>query len=366
MVKVTPTSRDTAEVDGIVLRSTTTTRLLFRAQLVNNKRDASAPVKGSFIFQRKTPGGEWDDISDFTLAQFKAGEGAKWNLNAAEMKLLHEHLTDLIEFFQNEGIPTTEVQYVPEDRSLVSVLELSDDQLSKLASADEAFQRLLRWATKQSDLGVLVDRFESLSEAGIQNLHAAVGLASIRSALDDWVINQENSNEEFWQSELAKRSYVLSNLFHFPIVVIKEKAYVGGKSFDNTGGSIVDFLGKNQVTGNAVLIEIKTPVTRLLGSAYRTNVYNVSADLSGAVQQVLHYRHSIIHGGSDLSRGVFETTSPHCFVIIGNASAELDNEFKRASFEAFRNELHGVRVITYDEMFERARGLIELASMPAE
>ena len=40
------------------------------------------------------------------------------------------------------------------------------------------------------------------------------------------------------------------------IEVIKEKAYVGGKRFDNLHGNIVDFLGRIQSTGAAVLIEI--------------------------------------------------------------------------------------------------------------
>ena len=94
-----------------------------------------------------------------------------------------------------------------------------------------------------------------------------------------WKQNQDNSDEDFWQRTLSDNSFVLSQMFANPVIIIKGKAYVGGKSITNTGGSIVDFLAKNDITNDAVLIEIKTPTTKLLGNKYRDGVYPISSEL---------------------------------------------------------------------------------------
>jgi len=55
------TSGDTAEADPIVLRSTETTRLVFKPLLVNNAQDPDALVKGTFVFQKKRKSESWED-----------------------------------------------------------------------------------------------------------------------------------------------------------------------------------------------------------------------------------------------------------------------------------------------------------------
>jgi hypothetical protein len=46
-VTITGTSRDSARCDPVVLRQTTTTRLVFKPDLVKNQHDAGKPVKGT-------------------------------------------------------------------------------------------------------------------------------------------------------------------------------------------------------------------------------------------------------------------------------------------------------------------------------
>jgi len=59
-----------------------------------------------------------------------------------------------------------------------------------------------------------------------------------------WRANEENADEEFWQKELGKCPYAFSLIFPYAVVVVAEKAYVGGKDITNTGGNIADFLVK--------------------------------------------------------------------------------------------------------------------------
>ena len=131
----------------------------------------------------------------------------------------------------------------------------------------------------------------------------------------------------------------------------------------NRGGNLVDFLIKNKVTKTVGLIEIKTPKTPLLGSRYRDQIYNISSELSGAVLQVLSYRENLTRerdsllGRHDID---LESFDPKCLVIIGHAARELDSREKKQGFEVFRRQMSDVEIITYDEMFERTKRLVEL------
>ena len=51
------------------------------------------------------------------------------------------------------------------------------------------------------------------------------------------------------------------------------------------------------------------------------------------------------------------TVSPKGIVVIGKTS-ELDIWDKRNSFERFRQELRSPEILTYDELFERARFIV--------
>ena len=167
---------------------------------------------------------------------------------------------------------------------------------------------------------------------------------------------------DFWQTMLAGQSFVLEQIFSLPIVVIQEKAYVGGKSIANSGGHIADFLFKNAITNAVGLVEIKTPKTKLLGPIYRNGVYNVSSELTGAVQQVLVYRRTLMDERDRLleDHPDLESFNPRCVVLIGHAGKELTDKTKRLAFEQFRLQLTDIEVITYDEMFERTRRLVRI------
>jgi len=146
------------------------------------------------------------------------------------------------------------------------------------------------------------------------------------------------------------------------MVVIQEQAFVGGKTVANRRGNLVDFLMKNQATHALALIEIKTPKTPLLGGEYRSGVYNISRHLTGAVQQVLTYRQTLIEEGHHLLREFSSPTTlvPRCIVIAGNTRTELDTDAKRRAFELYRSQLPGIELIAYDEMAHRTKRLIRV------
>ena len=193
-------------------------------------------------------------------------------------------------------------------------------------------------------------------------LNTLVGVDNLKKILKVWKENQSNSNESFWQKLLEKNALVLSQVFSTPVITLPE-AYVGGKGIENTGGSIVDFLVVNKLTKSASLIEIKTPTSRLLGSKYRNGAYAPSSDLVGAVTQISTSKDSLVKEYTGLvnnSKSYFEIFNPLCIVVSGHAGNELLDDEKRRSFELYRSNHRNVRIVTYDEVFEKIKTLVEI------
>ena len=159
---------------------------------------------------------------------------------------------------------------------------------------------------------------------------------------------------------------MLSQLFSVPVVFIRDKAYVGGMNIDRQDAKFVDYLYTNETSNDALLVELKTPKTKLVGTKYRKGVHKPSSDISGSIIQVLDYRRELsknihhITSGTDKKIDIF---NPRCVVIAGNASTELDTELKRKSFELFRTSLKDVEIVTYDELFKKAETLATLLNL---
>ncbi|MGQ0524111.1 MAG: DUF4263 domain-containing protein [Betaproteobacteria bacterium] len=268
-VEIHSTSRQTAVCSDILLREGPTVRLIFRPQLVDNPNDPDACVKGRFVYQRKGKNDEWEDADSPSLASLKRGEYFELEIKSGELLPLLRQLGALWRFHRKQGMPRGRVELVRIGQHLAKLLELSEPELDAFLSentsdAMETLRRVLRWMANNPGTAEQL----AAKERQLPELNALVGLANLRAVLQMWSDNAENDDEEFWQGVFATHSYVLSQLFAYPVAIIKGKAYVGGKRYDNLHGNLVDFLGHAPSSGSAILIEIKTPKTPLLGSAY--------------------------------------------------------------------------------------------------
>ncbi len=373
-LRVKSTSRSSAECSDVVLRETGTTRLVFRPMLVENKSDPAAAVKGVFLFQRKGQKDEWEDTQTIPLSKLKKDEGYRLDLRSSELLCLYDSLSDLYELYAQTGIPRGVGDFVRVDHRLAALTRMSTTDLRLVLAANDAigsqlFAQLLAWAIDSDEPTALVKRLVTLSPTNLQTLNVAVNLQIMKSVLAIWKDDSSSSDEEFWQRELTKSSFVLEHVFASPVTVVKGKAYVGGKSVQDTGGKLVDLLMRNRVTRNAALIEIKTPATPLLApTEYRQGVFAPSHDLAGSVTQILNYKHSLQRDYDSITHrqpDLFDAFDPRCVVIIGNAQKELQDDDKRKSFELFRAQCTGVVVITFDELFSRTAQLVDLLGSSA-
>lgn len=183
--------------------------------------------------------------------------------------------------------------------------------------------------------------------------------------LHRWDSNKTNADEGFWQITFRENVYAISQVFAAPLILIQEAAYVGGMNVDRQHAKLVDYLFSQESSQEAVLVEIKTPATKLLGTKYR-GTYRPSGELSGAVMQALDYRRTLSKNLTAVVDGTSHKLSafaPKCVVIIGNGALELDSDVKRGAFELFRSNSKDVEIVTYDELFRKLEVLASLFSL---
>ena len=84
-IKIKSTSKNSAIGSDILLRTTTTTRLLFKPEIVNNPHNKNASVRGTFIFQKKGRNNSWEDYKNLDLTKLKASEWVQIELKSEEV-----------------------------------------------------------------------------------------------------------------------------------------------------------------------------------------------------------------------------------------------------------------------------------------
>lgn len=234
----------------------------------------------------------------------------------------------------------------------------------------------------------VIDEFSSADKVAIKDLFDKLALTDefltpetllktkeildqqyIEDVIDGYtkIMTQQNETpalEKKWQRFFGKHNWVFSYIFSYPVILIEDEAYVGGKNLSNKNGKVTDFLVKNSITDNVAFLEIKTHKTRLLGSkkAYRGNdVFAMSADLTGGIAQVLDQRDNFQkeyyqHRGK--SKQTFDTINSKCVVLMGAIKDLSASEIK--SFELFRSNSKDVEIVTFDELLARFKKLQEL------
>lgn len=230
---------------------------------------------------------------------------------------------------------------------------------------EEQDARKAAWAARALERCRSMCVFKTHLEEVVWMGHSASRLVEV---LRKWYANTTNAQEAYWQQLFKENPYVLSQLFSVPVVFIGDNAYVGGMNIDRQDAKFVDYLYATDSSNDAILVELKTPATKLLGSRYRKGVFKPSAELSGSIVQALDYRRELSRNIQSLLKDTdkkIELFNPRCVVVAGDAATELDTEVKRRSFELYRASLKDLEIVTYDELFKKAEVLATLFNLNA-
>ena len=278
--------------------------------------------------------------------------------------------TDLEEIFQTIK-PLKEVQ--SEELRRVSNNALSDIYPKKIKRSAEIY--------KKGELSLfLKDKKispEKLSDGDVKRLidiipanikedkivyqaEEKINFIKLQKVKDDFqkLIEQKTDTdglEEKCQIFFTENHWILSNILSMPVVLLRGKVYVGGKNIYNKGGREADFLFKNKLTKNVFIIEIKTPLKKIIDTTdpYREpDVFSIGKEVTGGLVQALDQKDNLQKEFYTLAKGgEFVSFNPKVVLIIGNLKSLNKKQLK--SFELFRNNVKDVEIITYDELLKR-------------
>lgn len=176
-----------------------------------------------------------------------------------------------------------------------------------------------------------------------------------------------SKDEVHWQGFFETNIFALQQLFAAPVAMYGSQLALAIPSMSGNGGRVADFVLFNVLTRSAVVVEIKTPASKLVGSRYRgsdgARVYPAHRDLSGAVAQVQAQMESVVVDfplliGRTPHAEPIETATVRGAVIVGSLESLTSEE--RQSFVRYRNGLHAVEVLAFDEVCGRLKGLHQL------
>ncbi len=284
----------------------------------------------------------------------------------------NENFWELVNFlqgFQDISVPSAAFKMISADAAELADLFRTTDKTALL----QALRTALGENLTQADLNLIADRRGALDQ--------------FRSLLyDDNFFETEkarlerNSAEAVWQDFFENNQWI----FGYGLSLIPCEKYDDAKLEQiTTGASLFGGAGKRSdavlrmrgAVSSLLFCEIKRHDTALLAATpYRApDVYRPSNEVVGAVSQVQKTADKAVrdigayvrrHYEADGTPADFEVTTvhPRQIVVVGN-SAEFEvsgslNPEKVSSFEHYRRSVLHTEIITFDELYERARFIV--------
>ncbi len=177
--------------------------------------------------------------------------------------------------------------------------------------------------------------------------------------------------EILWQHFFSKNDWIFGYGLDYKFLgILQKEAHISNTDLSGKDGVIGDFLlGCNKFT---VLVELKRPDTDLFKNKNRSNSWSLSNEFVDAFSQILEQKASWqIQAESNANNNYNDdgeiikqkTIDPKTILIIGNSSQysgeTKELQIKAKSFELFRRDSRNVEIVTFDELFERAKFIVE-------
>lgn len=185
------------------------------------------------------------------------------------------------------------------------------------------------------------------------------------------------SAEALWQNFFERNTwmfgYGLGYLFVSALNDSKLEQVVRGASVSSYGKRADGVMKTRGAVSNLCFIEIKRHDTLLLASKpYRSGCWSPSSELSGAVAQVQGTVHAAVEAIGAKFTGLNEdgfptgeevfNVQPKSYLVIGSLNQFIGehglSQEQAKSFELFRRSTSAPEIITFDELYERARFVV--------
>jgi len=259
---------------------------------------------------------------------------------------------------------------------------------SSYAVIDKEKKKIFDNITKEVAISSLAEKFgNDITEKDISLLQDRRSkLKHFKNLLTDEVFFQSEKLEKNKGAEYVWQNFFENNpwIFGYGLQLISceglddkklEQTVVGNDIIDGDGKRIDALLKTRGSISKILFCEIKTHFSgQLIDEEYRPSSYPPAKDLRGAVAQVQKTIHKATlkiqenicrptKSGGDPTGEELLFVKPKGVVVIGKLddfkTQEGINSEKLSSFELYRQQVSGIEIITFDELYERARFIVE-------
>jgi len=179
------------------------------------------------------------------------------------------------------------------------------------------------------------------------------------------------SEEKVWQKYFEKNEWIFGYGLDYRFqTILQRESHVSDSELDGSNTVIADYLlGDKKFT---TFVEVKKPSTPLFVTAKnRSNSWKLSNDVVYSVSQILEQKASGLikldkqhydSSGNPINQKAYDS---RVILIMGHwkqleeSSNSHESEIKKKTFELFRNDSRNIEMLTYDELYDRARFIVE-------
>lgn len=346
--------------------------LRYISRIINSSEGHEFVKQGGEIVLRITPGEKqeivatvYEDtrgISTLKVAKYNREKGTMYK---GEFTLIGSEIAKLVGFINS-------MPYLPIYVNNTQKQQFTDEHLDKyilnksqalklLRQFPELVDELFKGNISDSDVVELSKRKESLTI--FEKM-----LGNAESSESDW--------QKFFEENTWIFGYSLNFVFNAPLEGRKLEQVVAGYSVGGAGKRIDALMARKGAINATCFVEIKKHSTALLSKQYRAECFAISDEVAGGVSQVQKsIQKSIKHLSDKIqmkddecnpTNEILFNYQPKGYLVIGSLS-EFNkengiNEDKYGSFELFRRNLSNPEIITFDELYERAKFIVATSS----
>lgn len=255
------------------------------------------------------------------------------------------------------------------DKELKKLILTKEQAFSIYKDNQSLFEEILEDNVTQEDITNLIYKKEQLTY--FDNL-----LNNETFFEEEKVRLQIIKDETLWQTFFESNTWIfgfgLQYVINIPLESKKLEQVVEGFDIINRGKRTDALMKSKGIINSLCFAEIKTHKTKLLNGAYRPSVFPPSNELSGGIAQVQKTIQSSIENlinkinptdneGNPTGEEIF-LYKPKSFLLVGNLNEFITefgvNKEKYSSFELYRRSIKDIEIITFDELLERAKFII--------
>ena len=181
----------------------------------------------------------------------------------------------------------------------------------------------------------------------------------------------DKKEEKVWQAFFEKNEWIFGYGLDYRFqTILQRESHISDVELDGSNTVIADYLlGDKKFT---TFVEVKKPSTPLFGATKnRSNSWCLSNDVVHSVSQILEQKASGLikldkqqynTSGNPISQRAYDSK---VILVMGHwkqleeSNNELESEIKKKTFELFRNDSRNIEILTYDELYDRARYIVE-------